>query len=231
MKNFMVMIALVAILAMAGTACADVSISVEKTGEVTGTTGVLDVWMVKVGGALGFFGISITDGAGNLVPVHNVGDKTGMGGANANPTPFEQDLLDYLSGADPLNTLLVDTHLMIAPGAINATPGADFYDEGNDKTNPAGIDDGYGDFFHYGMGTTSMEDSEGFTIANQLQEGSDFMQVVLPHDGIAYLVGRFDGDNTLRVTGEDVMIGVPEPGTALMLILGALCLVGIRFRK
>jgi hypothetical protein len=68
----------------------------------------------------------------------------------------------------------------------------------------------------------------GFSLAVPLSGAyRDFMRVVLPEGGTTTL-------NFTYVDGVEreasILIGIPEPGTIMLLLTGMLCLVGVRRR-
>jgi len=59
--------------------------------------------------------------------------------------------------------------------------------------------------------------------------GYDFLQVVIPKGTMVFLNGSAVVDGALMAF-DPVQIGTPEPGTIVMLLVGALCALGIRRR-
>ena len=158
MKSLKIALALVVVLAVAGTTFADLSISKENLGSpVPG----LDRWMVRVGGVLGFEGITID---GDVHQSWGWSDVPPPGVATPSPifaTP--------LWGGDyPADN--ADTHLMIT--ANNTLGGLTVLENpsnifGDNETcslaNEYGADDGYGGaYFKFGMGTYTSDPVEGF---------------------------------------------------------------------
>ena len=219
MKNVTTVLALMAVLAMAGTTFADVGLF---SGNHLGTDlgNGLNSYTLTVKEETTVFGFfSITGGVHQANQISagfewdpDAGEMVEV--AIITPTLFMPSM--------PPDLVTVDTHFLFAEDAglgvgITKT-------EGNDKSDPAGeAADGY----FCGIGGFEMVG--GFTFASALVPGDDFMQIVIP-SGVGIMFNY-----TMPVEGVDVefsqFIGVPEPSTILMLIAGGLCLLAIRFRK
>ena len=216
MKNVTTVLALMAVLAMAGTTLADVGLSGNLPGDGTDLGNGLTSYTLTVNEETAVFGfVSITDGVHQSNLISPVWDPdVGAMVDQVTPTVFLPSM--------PPTLVAVDTHFLFPDTAglgvgITET-------EGNDKSDPAGVAD-YG----YFCGIGEFEMVGGFTFASALAPGADFMQIVLPTGGLVML------DFTMPVEGANVdfsiPVGVPEPSTILMLIAGGLCLLAIRFRK
>lgn len=81
----------------------------------------------------------------------------------------------------------------------------------------------------YGLGLGTFALGGGFTFETALASGADFMQIVLPENTQVTLsywldIGGFDQQFSQ-------VVGVPEPSTVLLLVAGFACLLVARFRK
>jgi hypothetical protein len=76
-----------------------------------------------------------------------------------------------------------------------------------------------------GLGTFTSEHLAAFALPAILPPDSPFMQVVIPAGTQVHLTGKTAGGVI------DQYIGVPEPGTLVLLVAGSLCLLVARSRK
>ena len=227
MKNLKMVLALVAVLAMAGTTFADFSISVAP--EVDLGNG-LTSYMVRAGGVLGF---KLTiDGA-----VHQMNYIEAPSPGNGwTETVVSSTFAGDISGPG----VAYDTHYMLNSDDVLPTPSTDFSDdETNLGGNPYNCDDGYGGYYTFGMGTFTSDTSvEGFALSEQLAPGTEFMQIVIPTCTVVYIDGVMSEGPGVHyaIQGSLSLEGItitpfPEPSTVLMLITGGLCLWAVRFRR
>jgi len=211
MRNLKMVLAMVAILAMASTSFAGVTIAVlENASPAEG----LSSYNVLVGGAQAFADVNI---AGGVV--------------QSNMFQMDWDTMEeevvptvWLAGM-PTAFKAIDTHYLFAmPGIV--VPGAVFT-ETNDKSNQGGIAPAYG--YYAGLGTFGCEPGSGFALAAPLADNSPFLQVVIPTGSSVVLsfMAPVDGVDTQF----SQVIGVPEPGTIMLVIAGALCLLVARYRR
>ena len=166
-------------------------------------------------------GICVQGGQG----VHNVAMPSG--GVSA--TVFDTDWCEPLM--DPA-LKEYDTHFITPPGGyhiLGPTP-----TETNDGTNPAGLPETNAFSLAYlsGMGTLSSAQDTAFGFIADPSGRTYVLQLVTTfpevYDGNVVVTGF------VRTGGLDQPIDIvlfPEPSTIAMLVLGALCLVGIRIRK
>lgn len=139
--------------------------------------------------------------------------------AAVTPSGFPGDLMGM---PEPL---AVDTHFGFLQGDAIVVPGGSIV-----ETNDGEAISAYPPFT-YGFGTFATV-NYNFTFAGAgVLDGLDFMQVVIPKGTTVYLTGScVDVANTVSYDFS-VPVGIPEPGTVIMLIAGALCLAVARFRK
>ncbi len=167
-------------------------------------------------------GINVAGGQG----VHNV--ALPAGGIAA--VVFDSDWNDYMM--DPALKAL-DSHF-ITP-ASGYQPLGPNPTETNDGSNPAGIPalNSYSMPYLAGMGTlnSAVDTALGFT-ADASGQTYVLQAVTTLEDALA---GNVVVTGFVRAGGIDeaveLALVVPEPSTIIMLVLGALCLVGIRIRK
>ncbi len=230
MKSLKIVLALVLVLAMTGTTFAAFSFNVVDQGSPSPG---LTSYMVQVTEGTGFSNISVSG------PVHQMWYYAGFPLNAMQTTPITGGYLQ------PGITTDADTHLMLVPPAvpgdpetlagmnIGASPSNNFLDdESNDGLNLYGVNDGFGNVFTMGMGTYVTGAAEGFTLPGPTPANTDFMQIVIPTGALVYL----DMDAAYSLGGENVgsqhiLVGVPEPSTILMLLVGSLCLLAVRSRK
>ena len=211
MKKVTMILALVAVLGMAGTTFADANISVSPAVASTLTPG-FDIYTLSIVNAEGYLGFITADGVvqANAYTIdYGIPPYTGV--EVLTPSAF-------LPGMHP-NNMEIDTHLLFAK-ASGVFVGAE------SETN----DNAYGDNFgmHRGIGSFDMGGGIGFSPV--LAAGTDFMQVVVPTGGLTVVSGMIAGTPDDIAWSVDVGV-IPEPSTILMLIAGGLCLLGVRFRK
>lgn len=217
MKNFA--LAMVAVLAMATVSMAGTSISVVDMGIVAGPAGpdVLHQYQVLVGGTKTILG-TMVDGE-----VYNCSERTGIGGTVRVPYIYN----DIIGTYEGYQCKEADTHFLIN------TPGSSLgvLTDTDDNLNTAGVDT-VGGFIHSGWGVFTGDAAFGMTLPAVLQENTPFLQVVLREGGTAMmnciLVDPVSGSEDAY----SVPLGgvVPEPGTIMLLLAGAACLLGIRRR-
>lgn len=224
MKNVTMILAMVAVLAMAGTTFADFEIGgwdVPFETLAGGAGGIdLDVYILTFDTTTGSGPATIQDisisGVHQLCEV----DRDGFG---APPTMFTDDFYD---AAELDDYGKYDTHFLFASDEV---VGVTTNVESNDGSNPAMLPE-YQYIEPYGMGDFSMLGANSWGASNPRPSGYEFMRVVLPAGGQQLLTYSADVDGAM-VYGRTQMVGVPEPSTILMLIVGGLSLLAVRFRK
>lgn len=126
-----------------------------------------------------------------------------------------------------------DTHLLdLSSYGTGIQEAGNGWTETNDGSNPAGIGAGCG------MGDISIK-SDASTVAIKNPPVGlnmiEFAQVVIPMDGLATVSGLYtnpvDAQAQVAMVPFSFTVAVPEPSTIVMLVLGALCLVGARLRR
>ncbi|NLE37808.1 MAG: PEP-CTERM sorting domain-containing protein [Pirellulaceae bacterium] len=225
MKN--VALTLVAVLAM-------VSVSMAQTYDIGG-------------------GLSITVGApvaleGNLVSYTLTGNGvTGWQGLviegsvhQVHPTwvattPFSDS---YTMMGGTAAAMVYDTHIIRYADFTETGAGVPITETCDGTTT--GVDtSGFGTLTKLGMGTFAMAPLHAIGVASATPPANvDFMQVVIPVGDLVYLKGIAGGlvegvAREYQITAENpngIAIGVPEPGTIMLLLSGVLCLMGIRRR-
>jgi len=224
MRKVTMALALLAVVAMAGTSFAgtvfnygDMEVIVEKNEAFTYAN--LDSYMVKIGGAAAFGNISIAGIVSQSTKFELLWDEE-------LEIEYEAPVATPWNISMPTAHKAVDTHFMFGAADVAAIPGTTF-SETNDKSNPAGVS--VVASYYAGLGTFSSNAGAGIAFGAPLAAGTDFMQVVVPTGSTVYL-------NMLTpINGVDtpvaIPVGIPEPGTVMLLIAGALCLAVARFRK
>jgi len=212
MKNLLIALTLVAVLTMAGTSFADLCISIEMLPDPAPG---LYAFLIKTKGASGFKGLTSTGG------VHQVWwDSYGT----TMQTPY-----DNIPAGMPNATLgkAADTHFIfngldpiVAAGSIGETNSLHGSPVAEDLSMP----------LMAGMGTIGDPTAE-FGFGQDVYDVNttlELMQVVVPA-GAWFSIDGMAGD-----AGKSWKFHVslePEPSTILMLVIGSLCLLGIRIRK
>lgn len=153
--------------------------------------------------------------------------------------PYTKSVLDTdfaMGGTDAAKAY--DTHaIQLLPGE-KLGAGTETIEEVNGRGLSAGLLGTFGAFNTVGMGTFDMG-TMSVTVMGTAAPSYDFMQVVIPNDALVYLNGTLTTAtgsehliNTATLGGVvqqgGIPVGVPEPGTILMLVAGVLCLLGIR---
>jgi len=258
MKYFTMTLALVAVLAVGSVSMADYTIGLAGGASVVVTQTQLDygkcAYDLHVYGSKDFEGLAIM-GAVNggqtppceptteLALVHQVW----VGFASApGETPFSDDC----PGMFPVTICEYDTHFLFKASEITVPKALDPPLETNSMANENEIvlegDDA--SYAHPGKGTfdtrQGMSDDPGvipgvplaFTFPGELDEdGYDLIHVVIECEDCVCLTGLYNipGETDPRILS--VPVGdcpcIPEPGTIVMLLAGALSFLGIRFRK
>lgn len=237
MWNTKLILALVAVLAMAGTTFADLNITIELTDTFDGAPYDLEVYTVNVQGAKTFGSIAI-DGL-----VHQVNEEFN----DVLKTSIYADDIVFSANAK------YDTHFLLSTSDVVVTHQSALV-ETNNNSNPAGLAGHNNPVYvyldidnpdkvnkYFGLGIFSgagpqegMSDDVGITLegtaaADALgQYGCDFMQVVILAGTEVTLMGTYGNDEVFSQTIGEL---VPEPSAILMLLVGSLCLFGVRFRK
>ncbi|HLA83977.1 MAG TPA: hypothetical protein VJL29_04210, partial [Thermoguttaceae bacterium] len=100
--------------------------------------------------------------------------------------------------------------------------------EGNDGANPFGLNTNNG-LTRIGLGQITGSTDYSISVNNYPDSEIDIMQVVIPANTAVYfsgeVIGYLGGSETLSANFSNVQVGVPEPGTLLLLAAGALCVV------
>jgi len=196
---------LMVVLAMASVATAGVVVAV-LDGTATGRGGVqIDRYLLKTDmeGIGAMVGVTVS---GNVWQVNNI-----------YPGPYFVRTAWSDENANPPADMTHDTHFTFAKAGMSPLLG----DATVVETN-TGVPDG--SFLAEGLGTFTA--GSGFTAGFPVKPlGTTFMQVVIPHDGgSATITGKLatlQHEYVFEVT-------VPEPSSIIMLVAGAVCLLGIR---
>lgn len=213
-------LALVAVLAIAGVSFAELTITVEQQADPWEG---LQSFLVKTTGADSFDGVMIA-GA-----VHQTNADFGAG---LNPSMFA-DSLDMYGGAGKQ----FDTHFMFNAGdALKVNES--MFKETNSKANEMNITSpAPGVVNWYGLGTFDTSNGTGlagtgsvFVETWNLTDTFNFMQIVIPTNTQVLLTGLAAIEGGVEVRFSQV-VGVPEPSTVLLLVAGFACLLVARFRK
>ena len=137
------------------------------------------------------------------------------------------------SGWTNLHTA-TDTHLILSDEMETLFIfGPDPPIEGNNGANPFGLDTN-GGLTRIGLGEITA--STDYTVGTWAYSGSDLdiMQVVIPSHTAVHFTGLILGTDEEFVSHtayfENVTVGVPEPGTLLLLLCGVLSLISMRRR-
>ncbi|HBO46303.1 MAG TPA: hypothetical protein DD670_20730 [Planctomycetaceae bacterium] len=214
-----VVLTLVAALAMTSVSMAALTITVSDPVDLADPLDQLEAYTVNVKGANVFLNVAI-DGL-----VHQMNADFGM----LNPSLWT-DSLGMFGGAaaNPYDTqfLLPSTQAVIAvPFAVPT--------ESNDATNPGGLAAGaFGGVNKYGMGMFNVGAGEWGSASINMETGVDLMQIVLRKGDLVGVTLRGAGDGGQGPLSFSVQVGgvIPEPGTIMLLLTGALCLLGLRRR-
>ena len=217
MKNLMMVLALAAVVAIAGTTFADVNINVSGPVASTLIPGY-DIFTLSVVNDEPYLGFITIDG---LV-------------VQANTFATEYPPPDYVAtevvvptvwnNPGPPNPVHIDTRLLVttAGGTYLGTPV-----ETNDKSQTEATPLAQG--FTVGLGTFDMGGGIGYS--TPIAAGTPIMQVVLPAGTtVPVIVSGMIAGSPSDIAWS-VPVGVPEPSTILMLLAGSLCLLGVRNRK
>ena len=215
MKNLMMVLALAAVVAIAGTTFADVNINVSGPVASTLVPGY-DIFTLSVVNDEPYLGFIKIEGlvvqANTFTTEYPPPDYE----------PVEVVVPTVWNNPGPPNPKEIDTHLLVttAGGVFLGTPV-----ETNDKSLSAPYQI---QGFTLGMGTFDMGGGIGY--ATPLAAGTPFMQVVQSqaNHSLFRVTGYFAG------SPNDVAWSVsllPEPSAFLMLFAGGLCLLTMRFRK
>ncbi len=214
MKNLKMVLALVAVLAMAGTTFADLSITVTQLADPAAG---LEAYLVSTTGASGFKDLTIDGG------VHQTWwDSYGT----TMPTPY-----DNIPAGMPNATLgkAADTHFIF--NGLDPIVAAGSIGEANSKAGSPIAGD-LGMPLMPGLGSIGLTGTEfGFgqdvyDVATSLE----LMQVVIPAGTVVMLTGT-GGDAGVSWGIQQPIGEVPEPSTILMLLAGSFCLLAVRNRK
>lgn len=237
MKKFASVFALLAVLAMAGTTMAGVTVLVIPDPDNPTPAPGLTAWVVRGVCTEGWMintvsQIHITDGV-----VHNVWQRPAATG-DPLPTPREEE---HEKGMWKAEWRKFDTFQIYLPTGADATTDIDPPVETNDGSDPAGLDliymAGFPDWDPVvGMGTF-IQPYEGTIAFSPGYTELDILHVVLHNDFNPLvhldirLLGETSPDNAYSEQFRDIPVGIPEPSTLILLVLGGLCLVGYRLRK
>ena len=222
-------LSLMVVLAMATVATAEITVSVVDNGVLNFTTpeNLLHSYtvMLNTGSFKAFEGVCLVNDDGTPATVHNASLRSGLGGSTINPISWASDLP---AGYETEEFALSDTRFLIErPGTIFGNLA-----DTDDDTNPGDVEDygGGASGAHLGWGQFTGENTFGYTAATAISGPVAFMQVVVPEGSSPiYLRGSAADLDTGGTFVFDEKIGeVPEPGTIVMLLAGALCLLGIR---
>ena len=204
-------LAMVAVLAMAGTTLAEPIVTV--SGPVPGVlVPGYNIYTLSVVNAEGYLGFISTDG---VVQANQFAQWV--------PPEYSEDWITIPTVFELLGPPLpaeIDTHLLFFK-----TDGI-YVGDGETETNDESLS-ARNEVFGYSIGIGSFTMGGGIGFAPVLAPGTDFMQVVLVPGTSATITGYVAG------VPSDVLwsVDVPEPSTIMMLIAGGLCLLAVRFRK
>ena len=206
-------LAMVAVLAMASVSMAAVTVDVVDNGILTSAgPDVLHSYTVILSGTKALGGntpeTTLTiDGAVYQVNAQNFGQDY--------PSIWSNEI-DTASGMVP-ELVTYDTHFLIpSTGLTMVGDIAETCDDGNSTGIPGSGQSGFG---------TLTGTAFGFTQATVF-DGTPLLQVVIEEGSTVTLKGMADDAGT--PVSIETVIGVPEPGTIIMLVAGVLCLLGIR---
>jgi hypothetical protein len=228
---------LVAVLAMSGVSMGDITYDVGEGITATVSDGVdlgydLMAYTVNFKGTQGFEGLWV-DGAVHQVWNWDWDDDTGYV-----QTPFDGDCeKPYKADEDirPFDTCWAFSEYS---GELPDTP-METSSTGNEHNLPPILTHARSDVNEDqeawgGLGTI---DGRGTNSAFKFgwsgeipTEGFDILYAVIPTGQQVFLNGLVANADRTVIVEASVPIGVPEPGTVLMLLAGALCLLGIRRR-
>lgn len=241
MKKFTMILALVAVLAMAGTTFADITISATQTGSV----GTLEVWTVYTNGASTYTDMQVGMGGDNYVFALDGVTEIASVDAEVHQVSLYSSALSSAflnsTAAPPAGDASdADTHFMLSIG--NETGNAAYFGTEAETNDGSG---GVQGTANYGWGSLSTPGDFGVLGGGGAQT---LMQVILAPGTVTHMFGIVgsstesidlavygDGGATAgysaRETGFRIGAPVPEPSTILMLLVGGLCLLAVRFRK
>ena len=178
-------------------------------------------------------GLSVDDVNG----ITSVSDISVTGGYVVQYEKFDMDNEVFLTTPGPFSSTasayFFDTHILdLTQYGTGVTQAGDGWAESNDETlgeltTSSLRKYGYGDL-------VLANDPSTLAINNPIAGLSqiDFVQVCLPVGQKATVAGLYtneiDANNKVPMVPFSFIVGVPEPSTIVMLVLGALCLLGIR---
>jgi hypothetical protein len=234
MKYFTMSLALLLVVVIASTSMAAFTYSVVRQADPAAG---LDSWMIKMGG-VNAFTMTLTPCV--TLPLSKVHQANRVIDPE-DPTTLVNTLFVDKVPTTKLSAAL-DTHFMFASTAV-ATIGLTEYLEQNDMTDPSNSDTIKTDAYFYGLGDWGFPTSASVVTGSLLADGSNVLQVIIPKGmclvlggsvgggGVTYPLNQLTGD-PLYIHDGSITLGleycIPEPGTIVMLIAGALCLLGIR---
>jgi len=220
MRNMKMALAVLALLAMAGTSFAGLEISVALSATQPSNP-AYQSWLVKVGGVRSWDSLNI---AGTVVQSNKFDQNFEL-----DPAPYFAIPTVWGVGGPSMPTAhkAIDTHMMIA------TPGIQLGKTGIETNIAYGVDGlteppvsviPSASSYYANLGTFTSEPQAANSLAAAMASGTSFMQVVIPAQSMVWLNMNTD------VGVVHQAIGVPEPGTIALLIAGALCLLAVRRR-
>jgi len=214
-------LALVAVLAIAGTSFADLAVNVSDGVDLGNG---LTSYLVTTTGASGFKGLTIDGGVNQVwtqlgaTETQTPTDVIATSNPNGAPARAADTFFIFKTGSTALSPI-------VAAGAISETNTL--------AGSPVALEPDFGGFLQYKAGLGSIGDpiaefgfgQDVYNVANELQ----LLQVVIPTGTQVFLTGT--GGNAGLSWAINTPIGVPEPSTVLLLVAGFACLLVARFRK
>jgi hypothetical protein len=210
MKRFLM--TAVVVLLMASGATAAMTVYATYEGTIPGESGgvLLDRWFIRMGGVLAMSNIKVSGFVhqGNRMVID----------------PPDPDYLYPYIWANQAPTYIdpaFDTHMLISEPFVHVGE----FIETNDKSNPGHHSTGSASRF-YGMGTFDATGC-GWGLGAVCAPDTPMIQLVI-------LPGAFNSISGIvsdGVTERAFVIPDPEPGMVVMLVAGAVCLLGMRRKK
>ncbi len=214
MKSLKMILALVLVLAMTGTTFAAFSISGNLPGDGTDLGNGLTSYTISTKG------VNVYE---DLV-IGGVHQLTYDGMFGPVPTP---SMTSLPGGAFPVPAHWVtnDTHFLFLDGDVSPTAGG-IVETNTQSGSP--LTDVVPE--HWGMGTLGGAGNTFGFLGGDETVFRNLIQVVIPTGTGQLLTGvTFDAAGSQYAL--EALVGVPEPSTILMLLVGSLCLLAVRSRK
>ena len=179
-------------------------------------------------------GLSV-DGVNGIT---SVSDVTVTGGNVVQYKKYDMDNEVFLTTPGPFTSTadayLFDTHMLdLSVYGEGVTAAGDGWAETNDESLTGDLTTS--SFRKYGLGDLVLaNDPSTLAVNNAIDNLNqiDFVQVCIPAGTSALVTGLYtntvDADAGVAMVPFEFTVGIPEPSTIVMLVLGALCLLGIR---